>query len=215
MLRLLRWSLYALILILVFVVGLFSSDVGIFAILTGNVRTQVDVNSVLSSVEALSQLTTTRYVYTNQITASRDLPDILAVAFGEQLVMEANGHINAGIDLTKLEAEDVRQDGNVLFINLPAPELQDCFFNEQSSRILEQRAAIFSNYPEDLQIAARKIAIQNFRDQAIEDGIFEEARIQSEIAITEFVMALIPNLESVRVVTDPIDPNAPLPLTCQ
>src|SRR5690606_25372519 len=103
-----RIFLLIIALLAVFLLGVASASTGLFAFLTGNVQTNVNIYSVLSGVESLSQLTTTRYSYTNRITASRDLPPVLAVAFGEQLTMHVVGHVNAGIDLSKLEADDIR-----------------------------------------------------------------------------------------------------------
>jgi hypothetical protein len=211
-----RIGLLVLIVAVAFACGLFASTQDIFAVLLGNIRSSINVESVLTDVQQLSQLTSIRYTYENRITASREVPALLAIAYGQELTMEAVGYVNAGVDLSTMTTADITLQGGVLQVVLPSAQLQDCFFNENESRIVDQRSALFAQYSEDLQIAARRIAIDRFRASALENGILDDARAQAEAAVGALLGLAAPvTVTEIRVISQPPDPNAPLPATCQ
>lgn len=196
--------------------GLLARSTNLLDAILGPVQTNVRVESVLEGIQELSQLTTTRYTFSNRITASRDLPALLAIAYGQELTMDAVGYVTAGVDLSQLTLNDVTTTNGVLQIVLPAPVLQDCFFNENLSQIVAQRSALFAQYPIDLQVAARRIAVERFRDAAIEEGILEAANTQAVNTVTIFLeLATQGTYSEIRVAVRPVDPNATLPESCQ
>lgn len=210
-----RVLLVAIVLLAVYLLGMLSaSSGGLFNFLTGNNPPTVNVTTVLESIKSMSQLTTTRFTYSLVITSERDMPQLLAALYGDRQVMLAIGHVNAGIDLNQINQEDIQQVGDIFTVRLPAPALQDCFFNEQNSYVISRDTGLFARPLPSLDTHSRRYALQIFRDQALEDGILEEARVQSELAVQEFIDVL-PGVEGVRVVTEAVDPDAPLPATCQ
>lgn len=172
-------------------------------------------SSVLEGIEEMSLLTTTRYNYSSVITTSRDMPGILATLYGEQQVMVAVGYINAGIDLGQLREEDVTIDGNVVTVHLPGPAMQDCVLDETASYVVSRDTGIFARSAPNLDTAARRYAIEQFKNMALEAGIMDEVNAQAEVAIRQFMDATLPDEITARVVTTFYDPNTPLPDTCQ
>jgi hypothetical protein len=211
-----RIVMLLLIVLIAFACGLFASTQDFFAVLLGSIRSTINVESVLTDVQQLAQLTSIRYTYENRITAARDVPALLAIAYGQELTMDAVGYVNAGVDLSTMTTDDITVANGVLQVVLPPAQLQDCFFNENLSQIVTQRSAMFAQYPEDLQIAARRIAIDRFRNSALENGILEDARAQAETAVGSLLSLAAPvTVTEIRVTSRPYDVNAPLPPTCQ
>ncbi|MCA9912179.1 MAG: DUF4230 domain-containing protein [Anaerolineae bacterium] len=167
-------------------------------------------------LQALSQLTTTRFNYSHIVTSEVEMPGILSGLYGQGLAYVAVGHINAGIDVGQLDSEDVIYDAerNLLTVILPAPVLQDCFLDESQSYVVTRSTGIFAQPSIQLESAARRFAIEQYRDMALEDGILEEARDQSVQVMEEFLSSIVGDVVLVIEVA-PIDPNAPLPDTCQ
>ncbi len=197
-------------------IALTLSSQGFWNVLMGNVGVTYSIDSLLTSVQDLAQLTSTRFVYDVEVTVARDLPASLAPAFGEEITMQAVGFVNAGVDLDTLTESDITVNGDTLVINLPAPALLDCFFNESESVVIGERRAIFANYPQDIQILARQAALIDFRDSALEDGILDEARLQSTLVVENFVRAAAGGrFDEVIVSTRPVDPTAPYPESCE
>jgi phosphotransferase system HPr-like phosphotransfer protein len=168
---------------------------------------------MLERIQALSQLTTVRYNYSSLITTERDMPPLLAALYGEKQIMVAVGHINAGIDLSQITPDNIVRDGRTLTITLPPPALQDCFLNEQTSYIVSRDTGIFARPASNLDTEARRYAIQQFRDMALENGILNDVQIQAQEVI-QGLLSAIGEDNTIKIVNTPPDPNAPLPETC-
>lgn len=173
---------------------------------------------VLEKVKTISQLTTTRYNYSSIVTATSEMPALIQALYGRQLVLIATGHINAGVDLNQLKPQDVTFADGVLTITLPAPSLQDCFLNEQETRVVSQTGGPFAHTTgqNDLDEESRRYAVRQFRDMALEEGILDEARIRAEVTIQQFVGALgINTVKNVKISTRLPDSSPPLPASCR
>jgi hypothetical protein len=176
----------------------------------GTVNTQATL--ILDRVQAMSALTTTRYNYSLLVTSTREMPPILAGLYGESLSLVAVGHVNAGIDLSRLEAKDIVEQDGRLVITLPPPTLQDCFFDEPQSYVVRRDTGLFANASPELDNEARRYAIQQLRDAALTDGILAEAQTQAAAVITQLVTAF--GVQQVQVNTTAPDAAAPFPTTC-
>lgn len=165
-------------------------------------------------VQALSQLTTTRYNYSNIVTGQTDMPAFLDSLYGESLVMVAVVHINAGIDISEIIEEDIVYDDvtDIVTITLPAPTLQDCFLDEGQSYIADRQSGIFAQPSTNLDTTTRRFALAQFRDQALEEGILADAALEAESVLSEF-FAVTSDVEF-TIIVEPINPDAPLPETC-
>ena len=186
-----------------------------------------DESLILERVQAMSELTTTKYSFSNIVTSEFEMPSLLQALYGDKLVMVAVGHINAGIDLSQLTQEDVitQEDGS-LILRLPAPQLQDCFLDEGESYVVERDTGFFTNQTPALDEASRRFAIKRFRDMAIENGIYDEAKFQAQTTIYEFLNLFdtvntvgetsenaFANIDIVFATNDGITPE--FPATCQ
>src|SRR5690606_1604977 len=123
-------------------------------------------------------LTTTRYNFSSLVTTEREMPPVLAALYGERQVLVAVGHVTAGIDLNLMDAEDVTINNGVLTLHLPPPSLQDCFLNEGASYVVERDTGIFSESAPHLEGQARQFAIQQFRENAQQEGILANVQQQ-------------------------------------
>lgn len=171
---------------------------------------------VLESIQQMSVLTTTRYNFSSLVTTEREMPPVLAALYGERQVLVAVGHVTAGIDLSLMDAEDVTINNGVLTLHLPPPSLQDCFLNEGASYVVERDTGIFSESAPQLEGQARQFAIQQFRENAQQEGILANVQQQATAALTEFIQLLnVEGIRSINIITTEPDPLAPLPLSCQ
>ena len=175
----------------------------------------LSATTVLERVQAMSQLTTTRYNYSSIVTSEREMPDILKGLYGERMVMVSVGHIVAGIDLSQLAEEDVTALGNGFTIRLPPPVLQDCFLNEAQSYVVSQDTGLFAAPSPNLDSESRRYAVAQFRDMSLEEGILDQAQAQAQSAIQGFLLLVLPEGTEIEIITTPPDQNAPLPESCQ
>lgn len=184
---------------------------GLLSALTGGPSpTTVQATTVLDRIEALSELITTRYNYSSLVTSNRELPPILGGLYGDKLIMVAVGHVNAGIDMHKAS---VTENAGTMTITLPPPELQDCFLDEKNSYVVSRETGVFAKPAPNLDVEARRFAVGQFRENAINADIYGEVQRNAQTIVGTFVTNL--GVKKFNVVTTPPDPNAPLPDTCK
>lgn len=180
---------------------------------------EFDPNTYVPPVEPiqnLAELVTTRYNYSQIVTGQSDMPAALAALYGEELVLVAVGHIEAGIDVSQITQEDVVYDATTqtLTVNLPSPRLRACFLDESRSYIAERRSGIFAQTNRSLEESTREYALRQFRDDAIENGILEEAANEVLGVMQGFLGTTIPDGTTLNVQIATINFDAPLPDTC-
>jgi hypothetical protein len=168
-------------------------------------------------IQALAQLSVVRFNYARTVTGQQDMPALLAPLYAEGVVMVAVGHIDAGIDVSAMTADDLvyAQDESTLTVFLPAPALQTCFLDEQKSYVVSRQSGIFASPMRNLESHTRLFALRQYRDLALEDGILDEARIQAETVIREFLGIVSGADLTIQVEFRDSDPDAALPESCQ
>ena len=170
-----------------------------------------NATTLLTKIQSLSSLTTTRYTYSTIITTETDMPDLLKVLYGQKQVMVAVGYITAGVDMKQATASDV-QSGQSLTLSLPAPALQDCILDEGKTYIASLDKGIFAPASPTLDQDARRFAVQQLRQSAVNSEILTEAQKQAQTALTDFINLVgVPN---VQINFQAADPNTPLPASC-
>ena len=184
--------------------------------ITVDVPDTVYVPSV-ERVQALSEIVTTRFNYSQVFTAQSDIPAALARLYGENVVMVAVGHIEAGIDVSAISEEDITYNPSTqtLTINLPAPALRACFLNESESYVVERERGTFADPSSELEDNTRDYALRQFREQALEDGILDTAASETRTVMQEFLQSVSPTEVIVSINIAPPSTDAPLPDTCR
>lgn len=101
------------------------------------------------------------------------------------------GAVEAGIDFTKLDASKISYDEatNTYTLTLPAPQLTSCRI-EYINQYNGSATLCPGNDWDELRILANYVALADLRDEAIERGILDRARIEAEILMANFVSAL-------------------------
>ena len=170
-------------------------------------------------LQKLAELTTVKFNYAGLVTLKQDVPPVLAGLYGNELVLVAVVSVRAGIDMSRLKPEDIIYDEktNALTLHMPPPVLQECFLDDSKTYVAEQNTGVLVGSAPALDDQARRYAIQQFRDQALEEKILEEAQKQAEIVMRDFTGVLNPTSDAptIQFVFDQPDPNAIPPVTCQ
>lgn len=211
-----RTVFFILLVVAVFLAGVLFADSSFFNFLRGTPNVNQQVTTILNSVQLMSQLTTVRYNYDNILESEVDMPALLRGLYGQRLVLFTVGHVNAGVDLSLMTADNFQVTDQVLTIRLPAAQLQDCFFNEQDSHVISRDTGLFAGSLPRLDLASRRLALQEFRNSALESDILPNAQLQAENAIRLFIEALAGDqYRQIIVTSDPLPVQPVLPPTCQ
>lgn len=184
-----------------------------------NPRTNtVSTNLILERIQQLAELTNTRYTFSNIVTSEREMPGVLGALYGDRLVIVAVGYIEAGVDLSQLTPESVTLTDGILTLRLNGPTIQSCFLDESKIQVISRDTGLFARPSANLDTVSRQFALQQFRENAIEQGILMDAQLQAEASLEQFLSVfaeLSDNITDVEVIVGDPDPNAPVPANCQ
>jgi len=189
---------------------------GIANLVHGETVTRSITVPIVERIQNLKELKTVRYNFSNIVQSEVEMPALLAGLYGDNIVMIAVGHIEAGIDLALLTADDLTLTEDTLTITLPAPYILSCYLDEQQSQIVERNRGVFASTGVQLDNAVRRFALEQFIEMALEDGILDDAATEGEVTIrqlVEFGLGDDSEVDLVFTFTE-ADPDTPLPDTC-
>lgn len=135
-------------------------------------------------------------------------------ACGRTAFHVAQGAVEAGIDLTQFTEDDVifNTSSNEIMVTLPKPQLTSCRI-EYLDQYQRSTSACGPRW-DTIQRLARTVALEEFRDDAIEGGILERARREAEMSLGSVIEALT-NREVTIEFKDPVSSDEMFPSSCQ
>jgi hypothetical protein len=216
--RLVRSLLYLIAVIILIGIGLLGGVLlaqrGLLGLLGISSEPSINITVVLERVQALAELTTTRYNFSSIVTSERDMPQILQSIYGDRQVLVAVGSIEAGVDLAQLDPASFEFADSTLTVNLPAAALLACALDETKTYVMQRDTGIFAPNAPNLDSDARRFALRQFRDQALESGILGQAETEARAALTGLLLATNPAVERVVIHFALRSPDALLPDSC-
>jgi hypothetical protein len=148
-----------------------------------------DPVTIIHEVRSLARLETIQYTVEKVITAEIG-QGVFASLLQDRLLLVAHGMVIAGIDLEKLQPEDLRLDSSVLYVHLPEAEVFLASLDNEKTYVYERDTGILRQPIQNLETLARQTAEQEIRNAAIEDGILDLARQNAETYLNRFFRAL-------------------------
>ncbi len=97
----------------------------------------------------------------------------------QRLILVACGKVTAGIDLSKITADNIRTNATSVVITLPPTEIFDTLLIEGSdppcTYVAFRSDGILLEAAKDLETLARRQVVEQFRQTALEQGILGDA----------------------------------------
>lgn len=148
-----------------------------------------DPVTYINEVRALARLETIQYSIEKVITAEigQGTFDFL---FGDRLLFVAHGIVIAGIDMSRINPEDMQMQGGVLTVVLPETEIFIATLDNEKSYVYDRETGMLTHGDVNLETTARQVAEAEIRKAAIEDGILELAYQNAKSYLTRFFEAL-------------------------
>jgi hypothetical protein len=138
-----------------------------------------DPITVIEQVRSLARLETIQYSVEKVITAESGQGPF-GFLFGDRLLMVAHGVVIAGIDMNKLDPQDVSVRQGVLYVKLPQAEIFITTLDNNKSYIFSRDTGLLQKGDINLETAARQAAESEISDAAVEDGILSQAQQNGE-----------------------------------
>ena len=147
-----------------------------------------DPQTVIRQVQSLSRLETASYTIEKVITAeSGEGP--LGFLFRDKLLLIAQGQVIAGVDLGRMNPDDVRIAGDTVYVVLPAAEIFVAALDNDETYVYDRQTAVLGQQV-DLETLARQQAEEEILNAALEDGILDMAQKNAEAAVGGLIRAL-------------------------
>jgi hypothetical protein len=96
----------------------------------------------------------------------------------------------AGIDMSKIQPEDMRFENGVLTVKLPPAEIFIAALNNEKSYVYDRDTGVLTKPDINLETLVRQRAEEEILKAALEDGILEQAQLNAEAYLLKFFAAL-------------------------
>jgi hypothetical protein len=148
-----------------------------------------DPVTYINEVRALARLETIQYSVEKVITGETGGGTFQSL-FGDKILFVGHGTVIAGIDMEKLQPEDMRFENGVLTVRLPPAEVFIATLDNEKSYVYDRDTGILAKPDLNLETLVRQNAEQEILKAALEDGILEQAQLNAEAYLFKFFAAL-------------------------
>jgi hypothetical protein len=148
-----------------------------------------DPVTYINEVRALARLETIQYSIEKVITGETGGGTFQAL-FGDKILFVGHGTVIAGIDMEKLQPEDMRFENGVLTVKLPPAEIFIATLDNEKSYVYDRETGVLAKPDVNLETLVRQRAEEEIRAAALEDGILGQAQLNAEAYLFKFFAAL-------------------------
>lgn len=148
-----------------------------------------DPVTYINQVQALARLETIQYSVEKVVTAEQN-QGTMGFLFGDRLLFVAHGIVIAGVDMGKIQPQDMWLENGVLYVRLPPAEVFVATLDNEKSYVYDRETGLLTKGVKDLETLARQRAEQEILKAALEDGILEQAQRNAEAYLLRFFAAL-------------------------
>lgn len=138
-----------------------------------------DPVTIIHEIRSLARLETIKFSVEKIITAETR-QGTFEWLVGDKLIFVAHGEVIAGVDLNRLQSEDLEIKNGVLYVTLPAPEIFATVLDNEQSYVYDRDTGLLTKGEVDLETEARRAAEEEIRRSALEDDILELAAQNAE-----------------------------------
>jgi hypothetical protein len=151
--------------------------------------TIVVLPTVINQIKPLGQLHTASYFLSTVVDTQMPIGALNQI---QRVLLVACGKVDAGIDLSKLEPQNIITTGDKVTIRLPDAEIftSQLFDDRKCTYVVLREEGVLLPPNTVLETAAREAAVANFKETALGNGILEQARINAENEVRRLLTLL-------------------------
>jgi len=156
----------------------------------GQVHISVDQPTVIRQIQALQRLESVSYTMDKIMVGERENPVLPKFLAGDRLLLVVHGEVIAGVDLSKLQPNDVVVHDRGVSIRLPHAEIFTTRLDNGKTRVYSRDTGIFSTPDPNLEGEVRQEAERQLQAAALQDGILKTADQNARQTITSLLTGL-------------------------
>ena len=148
--------------------------------------------AILQQVKNLSELVTVEYVIEKVEGLQVPSENLVGQLVGSEnrLLLLAHGRVKAGIDLSKLQPDDLVISGKTIYLNLPPAQITDAYLDEKATQVIDRKTGLFAPSDRDLEKTVRNNAVDDIRRAAREGGIVRAADERARTQLRNLLLQL-------------------------
>jgi hypothetical protein len=148
-----------------------------------------DPVTYINEIRALARLETIQYSVEKVITGEMGA-GTFDTFFGDKILFVGHGTVIAGIDMEKLQPENMRFENSVLTVKLPPAEIFIATLDNDKSYVYDRQTGLLTKPDPNLETLVRQRAEEEILKAALEDGILKQAQTNAETYLFKFFAAL-------------------------
>lgn len=184
------------ILIALLAIGLIvwlTTGVGLLHLLrsySGGSLIRIDQPTVVRQIQQLQRLETVNYSMDKIISGERDNPYLPKFLAGDRLLLVVHGDVIGGVDLSRLQTQDVSIHDKTISVRLPKSEILVTRIDNSKTRVYSRDTGLFSSPDPNLETEVRQEAERQLRDAAIQDNILKTAEDNARSTLSALLHSL-------------------------
>ncbi len=149
-----------------------------------------DPVTYITEIRALARLETIRYSVTQVVEYNKNQDTAFPFLFGTKFLVKIHGKVIAGIDMGKVGPEQMRYEGNILYVTLPSAEVFSYEMDESKTQAWTIQDGLFVDTDPNAVLEALLTGREVILQAAMEDGILTQAQVNAEAFLLKFFAAL-------------------------
>jgi len=142
---------------------------------SGRLAFGIDQPTVVRQIQQLQRLETISYTMDKIISGERDNPYIPKFLVGDRILLVVHGEVIAGVNLGKIQPNDVIVHGSNISVQVPKAEIFSTRIDNAKTRVYSRDTGLFSSPDPNLESEVREEAERQLEQAALQDGILNAA----------------------------------------
>lgn len=154
---------------------------------TGAPHIDTSMPTVVQRIQQMQRLETVVYSMDKIVSGgqeSRYLPKLLA---GDRLLLLVYGEATAGVDLSGISPSDIVISERTIQLTLPPAEIFSTRIDNERTRVYSRETGLFSSVDPLLESELRRVAEQQIRQAALDEGILTLAATNARGTLAHFL----------------------------
>jgi hypothetical protein len=183
-------------LLALFAVGLviwLATGTGLLALLRayhGGTLIHIDQPTVVRQIQQLQRLETVSFTMDKIISGEHDSPYLPKFLVSDRLLLVVHGEVIGGVDLSKLQLNDVVVQDQSISLRLPQAQILVTRLDNAQTRVYSRDTGLFSSPDPNLESEVRQEAERQLQEAAMQGDILKTADGNARTTISSLLQGL-------------------------
>lgn len=150
----------------------------------------IDQPTVVRQIQQLQRLETVSFTMDKIISGEHDSPYLPTFLVSDRLLLVVHGEVIGGVDLTKLQPDDVSIQGPSISLRLPQSQILVTRLDNAQTRVYSRDTGLFSSPDPNLESEVRKEAERQLQEAAMQGDILKTADSNARSTISSLLQGL-------------------------